>query len=80
MRFSVRHLGGLVLAAALAALLYWVWQDGLTMVQRSLRRMPMLRAIWAEFSPLIMLAFTCLILTLMQVLWDKLPGKHDPNS
>ena len=72
--FSMRHIAGLIFAIVLTGLLYWIWQDGLTMIQRMLRMSPNLRAIWADFSTLIAFFLACIILGLAQIIWDKLPG------
>jgi len=78
MTLTMRHIAGLVFAVVLTLLLYWIWQDGLTMVQRMLRMSPNLRALWGEFSTLIAFFLVCFVLTLAQILWDKLPS-HDPH-
>ena len=74
MRFSKRHIAGLIFAALLAIVLYWVWQDGLGLVQRRLRTVPMLRSIWAEFGLMTFLLLSCIFLGVAQWLWDKLPS------
>lgn len=76
MMLSVRHMIGLVTSAALVALLYWFWEDGLGLVQRQLRGYPFARSSWGEFGPLIMLLFACLVLGLAQWVWDKIPASN----
>ena len=71
---SARHIFGLVIFAALAAALYWFWEEGLVMVQRELRPWPQLRTAWGEFGLMIVLAAALLVLSGVQWLWDKLPG------
>ncbi|MGI9364996.1 MAG: hypothetical protein ACR2O8_07420 [Rhizobiaceae bacterium] len=80
MMLSVRHMVGLVISAVLAALLYWIWEDGLGLVQRQLRGYPIVRSSWGEFGPLIMLLFACLVLGLAQWIWDKIPSGDDSGK
>ena len=61
MTLTMRHIAGLVFAVVLTLLLYWIWQDGLTMVQRMLRMSPNLRALWGEFSTLIAFFLVCFV-------------------
>ena len=75
----MRHLIGIVLVVVLTAILYWVWADGVNLVLRMVRRMPALRAILSEFSPMLFFLFVCILLGLAQVVWDRLTTEADPE-
>ncbi|MEM7300028.1 MAG: hypothetical protein AAF468_03005 [Pseudomonadota bacterium] len=70
----MKHLFGLIITIALLALFYFGWNDWLPQGRQFFRGLPFWRSVYNEFSLLIGAALAFLILTLVQLLWDRFPS------
>lgn len=70
----VRHCAGLLLVGGLIGLFYYGWEFGLPEGEKSLRGLRLFGKAYPEFATLFAVFAAYGVMSLVQWLWDKVPG------